>query len=231
MANSIGMAGGVNNPDYDPKYDLFTHGKTSDLIRYLDPSYAGVGMPGEMATTDDWDQYNVNRQRALDQAKAIDPNASYADGPGGLLQFDRSKLPAFKGGNENIKYVNQGLTNLWDTGSAGRVKDPSKVLHDPNYGDYTAAGNLSTAPGDSDSGFMGQLGKYMPSAISALMSMASGIPVASLVQGAAAADSGDWKGMSMENLLASIAGMIANRYIPGASTAIGLANGAMKKGL
>jgi hypothetical protein len=227
MDTALSLASGAPSewtPEWQHNPDEW--GKASSLVRFLDPSFKGFGYnQSEIGGREQWDKYNEDLLR---QAKAFDPNASLDSE--GQLQMDRSKLPAFAGGNQNVKYIGNGLTDLRTDNASGRVQDPDKVIRDTNYGNFTAANNLSTAPGDSDSGFMGQLGKYMPTAISALMSMASGIPVASIVGGLAAADSGDWKGMSMQNLLASIAGMIANQYVPGASTAINLVNGQVRKG-
>jgi hypothetical protein len=143
-------------------------GKLSLLAQYIDPNFRGVGL----AFGDDSEEGNAKMKIALQQAKSIDPNAHFDNQ--GVLQLDRSKLPAFVGGNQNAQYINKGLSNLIIDSGQKRVQDPTKVIHDPNYGNYTAANNLSVSPGDSNSGFMGQLGKYMPYVTSAIMSAGMG---------------------------------------------------------
>jgi len=165
------------------------------------------------------------RAQVLAQMQLADPNTK------SIETFDASKLPQFGSGSPMTGGVFSSLASLSENGAGDRMRDPTKMFNDPNYGSWTSRANLNQAANDGPSaGIMGQLERYMPSVISAVMSMATGVPVASLVQGVAAADSGDWKGMSMQNLLASIAGMIANQYVPGASTAINLVNGQVRKG-
>jgi len=146
------------------------YGKADSLIHYLDPNFKGYGY--NESETDGRAQWDQSNQNILRQAKAFDPNAALD--ASGQLQMDRSKLPAFAGGNANAKYVGNGLSDLRTNDGTGRVQDPSKVIHDANYGNFTVANNLSTAPGDSDSGFMGQLGKYAPAVISTIMSAGMG---------------------------------------------------------
>jgi len=169
------------------------------------------------------------KQQVLAQMKSVDPNAHLDES--NQFVFDASKLPKFAGGDPQAHGGWGNLINTTENNAGERIRDPRYLIKDANYGDWTYRGNVNPASNDAaGGGVMGQLQTYMPSVISAVMSMASGIPVASLVQGAAAADSGDWKGVSMQNLLASIAGMIANQYVPGANSIINLANNATRRG-
>lgn len=151
--------------------------------------------------------YN-NAQQQLAQASKFDPNASLElvgdpgrenYGPEGnainnyILHMDNSKLPKFAGADFDTKKYGP-LTPLSSNNAGDRVIDPSRVIHDENYGDYTSPRNLTQASNDAPSaGIMGQMEKYMPSVVGAAMSMASGGLVSpALVQALAAAGEGDW---------------------------------------
>jgi len=125
----------------------------------------------------------------LKLAQQYDPNAHIGTGSDGRMEgslvFDRSKLPTSVMGNLSKFDLGGGKGgNIWDnyalvdaSGKANggaHIKDPTKIIHDPNYGDFVAKNNLDVAPGDSTSGFMGQLGKYAPYAVSAVMSAGLG---------------------------------------------------------
>jgi hypothetical protein len=90
-----------------------------------------------------------------------------------------------KGGNFWDAYsalTPDGKGNYTGNGGAD-VNDLSKVIHDPNYGDFVAKQYMGQAAGDSTSGFMGQLGKYAPAAISTIMSMGMGAAAGPLIGG------------------------------------------------
>lgn len=181
---------------------------------------------------------------ALRLAQKYDPNAHV--GEAGDIVFDRSLLPKpqaaelqnlgrFSKGDKGGGFYDYYAALTPDgkggyTGNGGAdVNDLSKVIHDPNYGDFVYKGYMGQAEGDSTSGFMGQLGKYAPSVISAIMSMATGIPLTAFVNAAASADEGGFKGTSMTNLLSLIGSSVANAYVPGSGSLINLAAGAAKR--
>ena len=89
-----------------------------------------------------------------------------------------------------MKYIGNGLSDLSIDSGQNRVQDLSKIIHDPNYGNFTAANNMSVSEGDSTSGAMGQLGKYAPSVIAALMSMGMGAAAGPLIGAALSATIG-----------------------------------------
>jgi hypothetical protein len=176
QANPDAVAAGQAAFNADPA-NQYGPGKLSLIAQYVDPNFRGIAM----SAGDNSDEGNQQATYALKQAQTIDPNAHFDQQ--GILQFDRSKLPSFSGGNQNAQYINKGLSNLNIDSGQNRVQDLSKVIHDPNYGNYTAASNLSTSPGDSTSGFMGQLGKYAPAAISAIMAAGMGAAAGPLIGG------------------------------------------------
>lgn len=110
---------------------------------------------------------------SLKQLKAFDPNAHWDENTG-QISYDPTKLPKWTGGSQYLPYLNKGMVNMATDSAAKRVQDPSKIIHDPVYGSYTPNTNLSVSEGDSNKGFMGQLGKYAPSVISAIMSAGYG---------------------------------------------------------
>jgi len=125
-------------------------------------------------------------------AQKYDPNAQIGDA--GNILYDKSKLPQMSDQLKHYYGNGQGffdnfanLTNAGNgryTGNGGAdVNDISKIIHDPNYGDYVYKGYMGQAPGDSTSGFMGQLGKYAPSVISTIMSAGMGAAAGPLIGG------------------------------------------------
>jgi len=182
-----------------------------------------------------------NALAAFRQAQNYDPNASID--AGGMIQMDRSKLPKFIGPDPNASYGKQGsndinFSNLFSPIIAGKgvggaeVKDPSKIIHDPNYGDWVAKSDLNPSPGDSTSGFMGQLEKYMPMVVSSIMAAGigagAGPALGGLIQGGMkAGDSlANGGGLNYQQLLGSLAGMTG---IPGAGGLINFIMQQMQK--
>ena len=102
----------------------------------------------------------------LNEIRKFDPNATFSDvqaGPdsperGMRLDFDINKLPAVNG----IAPDKLMLSNAHD-----RVKDPSKVYNDPNYGSVTDGRNFYK---DQDAEWT----KYAPLVVSLLAPMAGG---------------------------------------------------------
>jgi len=145
------------------------------LIDLLATQARGLNAPSEMDGTLD----------ALPLLLKYDPNAHVDDR--GELVYDASKLPKMSpqmqqvwdqsGGNSgNGNQFQTNFSQMYGGKGVGNaeLKDPTQVIHDPIYGDYTYKGNLNQAPGDSTSGFMGQLGKYAPAVITAIMSAGMG---------------------------------------------------------
>jgi hypothetical protein len=169
-------------------------------------------------------------QLALKQALQYDPNAKLENGN---LVFDKSKLPAFKGGATNQYDKYGGLVDLTTNDAGDRVKNSQYVISDPNYGDYTVAGNLSQAGNDSaGSGVMGQLEKYMPYVTMALMSAGIGAGAGPALGGLISSGMKAGESLSMgqgvnwESILGSLAGMTG---IPGAGALTGFIMNEMQR--
>ena len=158
---------------------------------------AGPGMnAGPMFTNSgDIDADNAATE-TLRLAQKYDPNAHVDDA--GQIIFDRSLLPQATAPQlQNLGRFNQGDKGggFYDayaaltpdgkgnyTGNGGAdVNDLSKVIHDPNYGDVVAKQYMGQAEGDSTSGAMGQLCKYAPAAVAAIMSMGMGAAAGPLI--------------------------------------------------
>lgn len=87
--------------------------------------------PGRLRSSD---------EKVLEQLLAYDPGARFvtegAGGEGGgggetYIDYDESKLPAFKG---DLNQVREVMNN--------KLRDPSKVTHDDVYGDWTNHANI-----------------------------------------------------------------------------------------
>lgn len=161
------------------------------------------------------------RAMQLLQAKKYDPNAEIRqDGDVQSLFFDRSKLPKFLGGDPSQYSKMGGLQDLTTNNNFERVLDKSKVLHDPNYGDFTLPSNLRQAANDGSGGFMGQLGKYMPGVISSIMGAATGGALTpGLLNGVISATEGGGYG-GLLGMLKNLGMNFAAGYVPGGSTAL-----------
>jgi hypothetical protein len=137
--------------------------------------------PGQSYATE-WNPDNPQEYyRALDavaQARKYDPNA-YQDGTGKIV-YDQSKLPKWNGPQGTNP---QNFKSLWSKNDEDRVIDPKYMFRDPHYGNFTYAGNLRQAEGDKSTGFMGQLGKYMPAVISSIMAAGMGAGAGPLMGG------------------------------------------------
>jgi hypothetical protein len=173
----------------------------------------------------------------LELAKKYDPNASV--GESGNIVYDKSKLPQMSDQLKSIYGTGNGFFNNFSnvqndgtgkyTGNGGAdVNDKSKIIHDDNYGDYVYKGYMGQAPGDSTSGFMGQMGKYMPSVVSAIMAAGMGVGAGPLMGGLLSSGLGpggignklamgekvDW-GNVAKNAGMSVAGGLIGGGIPG----------------
>ena len=176
-------------------------------------------------------------QAQLQQALKYDPNA-YLERAGGddgsapitadqgpgytqyLLHMDNSKLPKFQGQLNNVSQTG-GWSSVDLTGQnqAGIAIDPSQVINDPNYGAYTMPSNIKANPNDAPgSGIMGDLQKYMPGVVGAVMSLGSGgLMSPSLVQAAAAAGDGNWQGVehALPGLgMSLLGGQLGGSFLP-----------------
>ena len=105
----------------------------------------------------------------LNEIRKFDPNATFSDiatsgGEGGdgpmgkRLDFDINKLPSVNGIAPHL---------LFKSNHADRIKDPSKVYDDPNYGSVTDGRNFYK---DQDAEWT----KYAPLVVSLLAPMAGG---------------------------------------------------------
>ncbi len=157
------------------------------------------------------------KAKILAQAQRYDPKASMDPYAG--LQMDKTQLPQWHGGDPAQYAKMGGLTALSTNNAGDRVMDPRYIIKDANYGDYTPTGNLKQAGNDqAGSGIMGQMQTYMPSIIGAIMSAASGgFMSPQVVDAAAAAGSGDWKGvgkMAPGLAMSMLGGQAASSFLP-----------------
>jgi len=167
-----------------------------DLITMYGGSGSNKGMTSNQIWSGDGDASNYSGQ-LMDIAKKYDPNAKLGDA--GDLQFDRSKLPQSsllgtlasydQGGGKGGNFWDQ-YSKAYKSGDGGyrgpggaEMLDPTKVLHDPVYGDFIHKSNLKQAPGDQSSGLFAQTEKYMPSIISAIMAAGMGVAAGPMIGG------------------------------------------------
>ncbi len=122
-----------------------------------------------------------NAQKQYELAKKLDPNARLEligdpgrenYGPEGnainqyILHMDNSKLPAFKGDNQDVS--NSGGWRGIPQGGLENLYNPKMVVNDPNYGDFTAGKNIK--PEQAGGGLFSQTEKYMPAVVGMAMS-------------------------------------------------------------
>jgi hypothetical protein len=127
------------------------------------------------------DQMEADRSAMLNRQKAMYTDANGVFTPPKSIFGDLSKFS--KNGTGNINDYFSQVENGRGRGGAELI-DPKKVYHDPNYGTWTPRNNLKQLASDSDSGFMGQLGKYAPMAIQATMGAATMGAAGPLIGGA-----------------------------------------------
>lgn len=132
----------------------------------------------------------------LEQLRKYDPNATFTDtatygGEGGdgpmgkRLDFDITKLPSVQG----IAPYDLILSNAHE-----RIKDPSKVYDDPNYGSVTKVGNFYKDPD-------AKWTKFAPLFVSLLAPMAGGaLAAAGIGAGATAGVTGAAAGLGAGNI-------------------------------
>ena len=132
----------------------------------------------------------------LEQLRKYDPNATFTDtatygGEGGdgpmgkRLDFEISKLPSVHG----IAPYQLSLSNAHE-----RVKDPSKVYDDPNYGSVTDARNFYKDPD-------AKWTKFAPLVVSLLAPMAGGaLAAAGIGAGGTAGITGAAAGLGAGNI-------------------------------
>lgn len=209
----------LNLSAFAPKAPLLDEAGRNGLSRFL--GHKGMMdasvVPEEGGAIGQW-----GTQRELDAAmsalKQFDPHARIEEG---MIYYDQSKLPKFKGGDlGGHDPFNAGLTALNTNDAGSRMIDSRAVIHDPNYGDFTSSGNLKQAANDGDGGFMGQLGKYMPGAISSAMGMATGgMFTPGLLNSLISATSGGGMG-GLSSMLKNFGMNYAAGMVPGGSTAL-----------
>lgn len=131
-----------------------------------------LGGPQGINENDDTGATQMRQQQLLEMAKKYDPGAHMSEA--GQAVWDQSKLPAFAGGDLKQYGGLSNLVSLSENNAGGRVTDPSRIINDPNYGAWTMRGNVGEAGNDSFGGGIGQMGKYMPYVVSAVMSAGMG---------------------------------------------------------
>ena len=175
-----------------------------DMSLLLSPE---ITMPDSLGDGSfDQQRYDTMQAQQRLRAKYTDANGVFTP-PKSIFGDNAKALGQFA-------HLNSGRSDI----GGQDINDPSKVIHDPIYGDFIDKRYLGQNAGDSTSGFMGQVGKYAPQAIGAVMSMASGgLMSPSLIQAAAAAGEGDWKGLGKiaPGLAMSVlGGQIGQSFLP-----------------
>jgi hypothetical protein len=130
---------------------------------------APITMPDSLGDGSfDQQRYDTMQAQQRLRAKYTDANGVFTP-PKSM--FGGTEIP------KGLAHLNSGRSDI----GGQDINDPSKVIHDPVYGDFIDKRYLGQNPGDSTAGFMGQLGKYAPAAISAIMSMGMGAAAGPLI--------------------------------------------------